>query len=69
MDTISACRRVISASFATSRARWSILRTFNYANEGIVQLLFFEGEPCEVSYQAREGKYQDQAQEVTLPRV
>lgn len=40
-----------------------------YANEGIVQLLFFEGEPCETSYADRRGKYQNQAQEVTLPRV
>ena len=40
-----------------------------YANEGIVQLLFFEGEPCSTSYARREGKYQDQSHEVTLPRV
>lgn len=40
-----------------------------YANEGIVQLLFFEGHPCETSYAKRKGKYQDQQQEVTLPRV
>lgn len=31
-----------------------------YANEGIAQLLFFEGEPCRVSYECRQGKYQDQ---------
>jgi dCTP deaminase len=40
-----------------------------YANEGIVQLLFFEGAPCETSYAARSGKYQDQKHEVTLARV
>lgn len=40
-----------------------------YADEGIVQLLFFEGEPCETSYAHRQGKYQHQLQEVTLPRV
>lgn len=40
-----------------------------YAGEGIVQLLFFEGEPCQVSYRDRDGKYQDQSHEVTLPRV
>jgi dCTP deaminase len=40
-----------------------------YANEGIVQLLFFEGEPCETSYAHRQGKYQDQGHEVTLPKV
>jgi dCTP deaminase len=31
-----------------------------YANEGIVQALFFEGDPCEVTYHDRAGKYQDQ---------
>lgn len=40
-----------------------------YANEGVVQLLFFEGEPCEVSYENRQGKYQDQEEGVTLAKV
>ncbi|NJL61649.1 MAG: dCTP deaminase [Methylacidiphilales bacterium] len=40
-----------------------------YANEGVVQLLFLEGEPCETSYDARQGKYQDQAEIVTLAKV
>lgn len=40
-----------------------------YANEGVVQLLFLEGEPCETTYDARSGKYQDQPQKVTLARV
>ncbi len=40
-----------------------------YANEGIVQLLFLEGETCQVSYEARRGKYQDQPEKVTLARV
>ena len=40
-----------------------------YANEGVVQLLFFEGEPCLTTYATRSGKYQDQKPEVTLPRV
>ncbi len=40
-----------------------------YANEGVVQLLFFEGEPCQVSYETRRGKYQDQPEQVTLARV
>ncbi len=40
-----------------------------YANEGIAQVLFFEGdEPCEVSYADRKGKYQAQ-RGITLPRV
>lgn len=40
-----------------------------YANEGVVQLLFFEGDRCSVSYEARRGKYQDQTERVTLARV
>jgi len=40
-----------------------------YANEGIVQLLFLEGEPCETTYADRDGKYQNQPQQVTLARV
>ncbi|KYC42196.1 dCTP deaminase [Scytonema hofmannii PCC 7110] len=40
-----------------------------YANEGVVQLLFFEGEPCAISYEARQGKYQDQLERVTLARI
>lgn len=40
-----------------------------YANEGIAQILFFEGdEQCDVSYADRKGKYQHQ-QGVVLPRV
>ena len=40
-----------------------------YANEGIAQVLFFEGdEMCEVSYADRKGKYQHQTG-VVLPRV
>ncbi|MEM7066280.1 MAG: dCTP deaminase [Cyanobacteria bacterium P01_B01_bin.77] len=40
-----------------------------YANEGVVQLLFLEGDPCQVSYETRRGKYQDQAEMVTLAKV
>jgi dCTP deaminase len=40
-----------------------------YANEGIVQALFFEGDPCDTTYQDRSGKYQDQPEAVTLARV
>ena len=40
-----------------------------YANEGIAQVLFFQGdEPCEVSYRDKQGKYQAQ-RGVTLPRI
>jgi dCTP deaminase len=40
-----------------------------YACEGIVQALFFEGEPCETTYEDRQGKYQNQAQVVVTARV
>ena len=40
-----------------------------YANEGITQLLFYRGNPCEVSYQDRKGKYQDQPCEVVFSQV
>lgn len=39
-----------------------------YANEGIAQVLFFEGEEPEVSYADRKGKYQAQTG-ITLPRI
>ena len=40
-----------------------------YANEGICQLLFYPGEPCEVSYLERKGKYQNQPLEVILAKA
>ncbi len=40
-----------------------------YANEGIVQALFFRGEPCATSYADRSGKYQDQQHGVVTARV
>jgi dCTP deaminase len=40
-----------------------------YANEGIAQVLFFDGEDvCEISYADRKGKYQHQ-QSILLPRL
>lgn len=39
-----------------------------YPFEGIAQLLFFEGEDCEVSYKDRKGKYQHQTG-ITHPKV
>ncbi|HEY9077003.1 MAG TPA: dCTP deaminase [Anaerolineaceae bacterium] len=40
-----------------------------YANEGIAQVLFFEGdEECAVSYADKKGKYQRQ-QQIILPKV
>ncbi len=40
-----------------------------YANEGVCQLLFAEGEPCEVTYADRRGKYQGQGETVVTARV
>ena len=40
-----------------------------YANEGILQLLFLEGEPCEVSYEDRQGKYQEQSEAIVMAKV
>ena len=40
-----------------------------YANEGVVQLLFLEGEPCITTYNDRFGKYQGQSDRVTLAKV
>ena len=40
-----------------------------YANEGLVQVLFFKSDtPCRTSYTDREGKYQNQ-NDITLPRT
>ena len=40
-----------------------------YANEGIAQVLFFQGDgPCAKSYKDKKGKYQAQ-RGVTLPRI
>jgi len=40
-----------------------------YANEGIAQVLFFQGdETCQVSYADKKGKYQKQ-QGLTLPKL
>ncbi len=39
-----------------------------YANEGLAQVLFFEGEAPRVSYKDKKGKYQSQTG-ITLPRL
>ena len=40
-----------------------------FANEGIVQLLFFRGKSCLTTYEDRKGKYQDQLEQVTAARM
>lgn len=39
-----------------------------YANEGLAQVIFYVGEPCEVSYADRRGKYMGQ-KAITIPRI
>ena len=40
-----------------------------YSNEGIAQVLFFEGDaPCDISYADKKGKYQGQ-QSIQLPKL
>lgn len=40
-----------------------------YAEEGVIQALFFQSEGCEVTYAKRSGKYQKQGSKVTVPKV
>ena len=40
-----------------------------YAGEGIVQALFLEGDPCDVTYSDRAGKYQDQPEQIVFSKV
>ncbi len=40
-----------------------------YSNEGIAQVLFFEGDgPCDITYAQKKGKYQGQ-QSIVLPKL
>jgi dCTP deaminase len=74
------CRCGIIANLSPAEACWRGHLTLEfsnsspadariYAREGVVQLLFLEGEPCDVSYETRKGKYQGQPESVTLARV
>jgi len=40
-----------------------------YANEGVVQMLFFKGDPCATSYKKRRGKYQNQGERIVPARI
>jgi dCTP deaminase len=74
------CRCGIIANLSPAEAGWRGHLTLEfsnsspadariYANEGVVQLLFLEGQLCQTSYATRQGKYQDQHEVVTLARV
>jgi dCTP deaminase len=73
-------RSGIMANITPAESQWSGHLTleisnctglFNriYANEGICQLLFFRGNPCDVTYNDRKGKYQNQPNEVVFSQV
>lgn len=40
-----------------------------YVKEGVCQLLFLQGSNCDVTYDERSGKYQDQGEEVVMAKV
>lgn len=40
-----------------------------YHSEGIAQLLFFEGQKASVTYDDRQGKYQNQGCEIVFPKI
>jgi dCTP deaminase len=40
-----------------------------FVGEGVAQMLFLQGEPCEVAYNDRGGKYQNQGDEPVTPRM
>lgn len=74
------CRCGIIANLSPAEAGWNGHLTLEfsnsssadakiYANEGVVQLLFLEGDPCSISYSDRNGKYQNQLEEITEARV
>lgn len=73
-------RCAIAANITPAEAGWEGYLTLEiannspadvrvYADEGIVQVLFFESDACETSYLTRNGKYQGQGHEVTLARI
>lgn len=74
------CRCGIIANLSPAEASWRGHLTLEfsnaspadariYASEGVVQLLFLEGVPCEINYEMRQGKYQNQLEVVTPPKV
>lgn len=74
------CRCGIIANLSPGEAGWrghitiEISNSSNadarvYANEGIVQVLFLEGVKTGVSYEDRQGKYQNQPQQVVYAKI
>jgi dCTP deaminase len=40
-----------------------------FAGEGVAQLLLFEGEPCGMNYNKRNGKYMNQPEKIVMAKV
>lgn len=40
-----------------------------YCQEGVIQALFFEGHECDISYEKRQGKYQNQSEQIVMAKV
>ena len=61
--------KTLSGSIARAGAKNAPLPAKIYANEGVCQFLFMQGDrSCETSYADRAGKYMKQTG-VTLPRL
>jgi deoxycytidine triphosphate deaminase len=55
--------------FNDRQVRDGVIPTKIYSNEGLCQILFFQGdEACEVSYKDKSGKYQRQSG-IVLPKL
>jgi dCTP deaminase len=74
------CRCGVIANLSPAEAGWTGHLTLElsnssgadcriYANEGICQLLFLRGKRCETSYEKRNGKYQNQPEQIVFSKV
>lgn len=77
-STLARCGIIVNVTPAEAGWRGHLTLEFSnsspadariYAGEGICQLLFLEGEPCQTTYAKRAGKYQEQPEKVVLPRI
>jgi dCTP deaminase len=77
-STYARCGIILNATPAEASWRGHLTLEFSnssgadcmiFANEGVCQLLFFEGDPCDVTYEDRQGKYLDQPESVVTSIV
>ena len=77
-STYARCGIILTATPAEASWRGHLTLEFSnssgadcmiFANEGVCQLLFFEGDPCDVTYEDRQGKYLDQPESVVTSIV